>query len=148
MKTEVTGVKELQASMKKLGERYGKAVAKAAAEAAQIVRTEAIQSIQDVSQGEEVTRTRNGGNQYKHIASKAGDAPNTDTGRLVSSVQVEITAKYVYVGTSLKYGAWLEYGTRAMNARPWLYPALERKRKEIVKLFKSEVDFVTKKGLT
>ena len=144
---EVTGVETLQKSMAALASKYGQEVVKGAMEAGQLVRTSAIKSIQDVSYGHDVVRYRNGGNSYNHVASEEGDAPNTDTGTLASSVQVDATANYVFVGTTLKYGPWLEFGTKRMEARPWLNPALERNRKSISDIFQKKIDSVTNQGL-
>lgn len=67
--------------------------------------------------------------------SPPGTPPNTDTGRLVQSIKFEKGDGTSYlVGTNLKYGAWLEFGTRTTAARPWLSTALKisaRKLREI-----------------
>ena len=57
----------------------------------------------------------------RHEISEEGQAPNTDTGRLMGSVQVShvVGDKVALVGTNLDYGAILE---TSMN-RPWLEPA-------------------------
>ncbi len=62
-----------------------------------------------------------GGKPYYHIASKEGDAPNTDTGRLVDSIAVahDRRSMIAEVGTNVTYGAVLE---TTLN-RPWLIPA-------------------------
>lgn len=137
---EVLGVQELEANMEKLAKKFSQDIVEAAIASGEIVRTEAIESIQEVSRGDDVERYREGGNSYMHTASKVGDAPNTDTGALVRSVQVEVGTKYVYVGSSLDYAKWLEFGTRRMGARPWLNPALERKRNEIRKQFDDRIN--------
>lgn len=147
MAIKVEGVQELEKSMAALAKRYGVATAQGAIAAANLVRTEAVKSIQEVSEGEKTVRYNAEGNGRQVTVSREGDAPNTDTGRLVSSIQVDATAKFVFVGTSLEYGKWLEFGTRHMNARPWLYPALERKRKEIQRIFTLKIEAVTRKGL-
>jgi HK97 gp10 family phage protein len=68
-------------------------------------------------------------------AAPPGSPPNTDTGRLVQSIEVEKgEGNSFLVGTNLKYGAWLEFGTRQMDARPWLSVAVKltsKKLKEI-----------------
>lgn len=147
MSVEITGVKELEKSMAALAKRYGQEVVKGAMEAGQLVRGDAIKSIQDISHGHDDRRYRLGGNSYNHTVSKEGDAPNTDTGTLVSSIQVDATANYVYVGTTVKYGPWLEFGTRRMGAHPWLNPALEKNRKNIKAIFQKKIDGVTNQGL-
>lgn len=144
---KVTGTKELEESMAALAKRYDRATVQAAIGAGEIIRGKAIRSIQDISNGESQARARLGGATRNVIVSKEGDAPNTDTGTLVASIQVDVTATYVFVGSSLSYATWLEFGTRNMSARPWLYPAVEKSRADIYKHFKLKINNVTRKGL-
>lgn len=64
----------------------------------------------------------------KHHPSVPGEAPAIDTGTLlrsvVHSVDAEVKKATGYVGTKLKYGAYLEFGTSKMRPRPWLSTAL------------------------
>lgn len=145
MSFKIEGAKEVQRNMAALGERYGKAFAKAAVTGGKLVRSEAIQSIQDKSSGDSITRYREGGGSYSHTVSKPGDAPNTDTGRLVESVQVDVTPKEVFVGSTLKYAGHLEFGTTNMDERPWLLPALEARRRQIEQLFVNAAEPKVKK---
>jgi len=131
---DIQGVEATQKALAKLARQFGPAIAEAAVIGAHAIRTTAIQSIQDQSPGEIVVRSRTGGGgEYDHTAAAAGEAPNTDTGDLVNSIQVEVLPTGVFVGTRLAYGGWLELGTRKMQARPWLIPALEANRAEIEK---------------
>ena len=96
----------------------------------------------------------------KRPSSSPGEPPHVRTGTLVRSLQGEtlgsITTKTVThpesgetalggsetfkkhgeftgrVGTNLKYGRWLELGTRKMKKRPYLRPALDSQRNRIV----------------
>lgn len=146
---EIEGLEELQKDLDILGDRYGKAATKAAVETGFLIRTDAIKSIQDQTFGTHVTRYRAGGQQREHIASKPGDAPNTDTGRLVASIQVEIRRDLITVGTSLDYGSFLEYGGKTEQsgapqyAHPWLNPAVEKNREAFDKITESKIDDVT-----
>ena len=114
---------------------------------AQKVRGEAIKSIATVSIGEMVRRQTSAGGGYNHIASKAGDAPNTDTGALARSIALEPKdpAKSIGVGSALKYAKWLEFGTisedgkKLMDARPYLEPALEAKKSGLTKEIKKSI---------
>lgn len=67
------------------------------------------------------------GPRRSHRASGPGEAPATDTGRLVSSIQSDVveTEREVQVSAGTAYAKMLEYGTRMMAARPFLLPALE-----------------------
>lgn len=139
-KPVVEGMEELQANMASLAKEYGKAVAKAGVAGAELVRGAAIKSIQSTSDGGQVIRSRPGGGTYTHTVSADGEAPNTDTGRLVSSIQVDVNPLGIFVGSTLQYAGHLEFGTSAMEPRPWLNPALESQRRNIEKLFINAAD--------
>ena len=139
MVAEIKGMDKLEKNFARLSKKYGENVAKATVTGAQLVRTSAVKSIQSVSSGDTVTRYRNGGGSYSHTASKPGDAPNTDTGALAKSVQVDVRREGVYVGSSLKYAPMLEFGTSSMRERPWLNPALESNRRKIQALIANAV---------
>lgn len=68
-----------------------------------------------------------------HQASAPGEAPASDTGRLVGSRrivfdQANIRARLIFAD---KKAAWLEHGTRRMLPRPWARRALFEKAREI-----------------
>jgi len=99
----------------------------------------AVRSIASRSAGKTETRSRP---RRKVVVSRPGDAPNTDRGRLISSVQFAFD-KARMVGTvfsGLKYARWLEFGTRKMKARPWLRPAFKAGTRNIK-------DLVLKRGI-
>lgn len=98
------------------------------------VHNKAVKSIQANSGGETVKRYK----PYRYVkAAPPGSAPNTDTGRLVQSILFEFDKTdgvfSGYVGTNLKYGAMLEFGTSNMKARPWLAPAMREGTKAFIK---------------
>jgi HK97 gp10 family phage protein len=73
-----------------------------------------------------------------------GNAPKTQTGTLVNSIYVNVERDggrvgTVTVGTDLKYGQFLEFGTKRMAARPWLVPAFEATREKNMEAFKNAV---------
>ena len=126
---QVDGVESTAKNMKALSKRYSKNIAEALVKGGHLVRGDAIQSIQDVTTGDEVVRYREGGASYLHTTGADGEAPNTDTGALVASIQVEVKPEGVYVGTSIEYAKYLEFGNH-----PFLVPALEKNRPVIRKL--------------
>lgn len=67
--------------------------------------------------------------------SKPGDPPNADTGRLMQSIKVVKDGMAYLVGTNLRYGAWLEFGTSDMAPRPWLSVAV-RNTTKLIKEFR------------
>jgi HK97 gp10 family phage protein len=69
--------------------------------------------------------------------SQPGDPPNADTGRLIQSIRVERDGKAYLVGTNLKYGAWLEFGTQVMRPRPWLSTAVNKTNKKMKQIYQA-----------
>lgn len=116
------GLVGMQATLDALNQ-YGKnmddqlkwAVDKTAGEVLELAQ----RSVKRKSRGEKVG---------KRYVSKPGDAPNTDSGDLVNSLHVVNNGFYADVGTDLFYAPWLEFGTQNMPARPFLAPALKRRR--------------------
>ena len=106
-----------------------KAVDDAVAITAHKVRVSAIRSMREPSIGKK---------HGKHIASKPGDAPNVDTGRLVASVKVQHDkgSAVARVGTNLDYGAELEL----VKNRPWLKPALDENVDDYEQILEKVVD--------
>lgn len=52
------------------------------------------------------------------------DCP-VDTGRLRSSITHAVDADTAYIGTNVEYATYVEMGTKYMDARPFLKPAIE-----------------------
>lgn len=69
-----------------------------------------------------------------HQASAPGEAPMSDSGHLASFLRwIEgADGLSTEVGTDDDYGAFLEFGTSEMEARPWLVPAFESVRPQMV----------------
>jgi hypothetical protein len=68
----------------------------------------------------------------QHQASAPGESPAVDTGQLRQSV-VSYTEEFgdtirAVVGTPLKYGAILQYGTERIKPRPWISRLNEAER--------------------
>lgn len=99
------------------------------------VHETAVKSIQDNSDG--TPQFRYNPKRVVNV-SAPGDPPNTDTGRLVQSIQMNFLDGGMtgQVGTNLKYGAYLEFGTTKMRARPWLAPALMETADEMKDIFR------------
>lgn len=116
------GIVGMQATLDALNE-YGKnmdAELKGAVEkTANEVLVIAQKSMSRKSRGEKI----NG-----RYVSKPGTAPNVDTGELLRSLRVDNKGFYADVGTDVFYAPWLEFGTQNIEARPFLAPALKRRR--------------------
>jgi len=69
--------------------------------------------------------------------STAGNPPYRQTDKLYKSIETEMLPKRlaVKIGTNVKYGKYLELGTKKMRWRPWLVPALARSIPKIKAIF-------------
>lgn len=147
MTVTVSGDKELNRKLNKLGIKMMAAIDAGVFITAQGVRTDSIKSIQTQSTGKAVQRSRQGGGTYTHTASNEGQAPNTDTGKLVASIAVEKEKEANYlVGSNLDYAAFLEFGTRKTGPRPWLEPAMRKNIGELNKNISKAADITIKKA--
>jgi len=97
----------------------------------QLIRGEAIKSIQTGSKSGIVYEKYNP--RRSHRASAPGEAPASDTGNLVSKIIVkQKTKNIVNVESNANYSAYLEYGTSKMQPRPFMLPAFEKSKKPII----------------
>lgn len=128
LEVQVKGTEKLAKKFKALEGGLEDAIFEALVLKAFAIQSSAIRSIAKVSSGETLTLY---GPKRQHTVSKPGDAPNTDTGRLISSIRVQQdkSAGIVSVGSNVEYAPWLEFGTRRMLARPWLGPAVQANKK-------------------
>lgn len=131
MKTSVKidGAKSVTEALARLDEQATKEVRDVINSTAQNIRSTAIRSIK---QSPATGKTYNRGN-ISHTASSEGNPPRTDTGRLVGSIAVKTDEQAnnleAEIGAYVNYAAHLEFGTRNMGARPFLFPALEQNLK-------------------
>jgi phage gpG-like protein len=142
---ELEGMAQLLAQLKALGADADDVVREVVTDLVMDTQAIAIAGIQ---------RSGGGGRTYQkynprrtHTASAAGGYPATDTGRLASSVRVIMptaTSLSGEVGTAVKYGAWLEFGTSRMAARPWLLPSFERAKVGVEKELKTRIEGMMK----
>jgi len=96
----------------------------------QLIRGEAIKSIQTGSKSGIVYQKYNP--RREHRASAPGESPASDTGNLVSKIKVKQKTKdRVWVESNADYSAYLEYGTSKMQPRPYMLPAFEKSKKPI-----------------
>jgi len=66
--------------------------------------------------------------------------PQVQTGNLRSNIIHVVSPGKVEIGTNVVYGKWLEFG-HADGSRhyPWLFPAVEMKRAEIIETLKGNI---------
>jgi len=97
---------------------------------AQLIRGEAIKSIQSGPKSGRIYEKYNP--RRTHKASAPGQAPASDTGNLVRNIVVkQENPDLVKVESNATYSSFLEFGTSKMLASPFLFPATERSRKKI-----------------
>lgn len=64
--------------------------------------------------------------------SEPGMIPHIQTGTLKRSINWKRSGKFRRrVGTGVKHGLWLEFGTRNMEPRPFLVPAIRRNKTRV-----------------
>lgn len=70
-----------------------------------------------------------------HAPSLPGEPPNQDTGVLANNIETaQISPQLVEVSSSAPYSAHLEFGTSKMAERPFMRPALAKKKREVAAL--------------
>ena len=76
-----------------------------------------------------------------HQASAPGQAPATDTGKLLNSISVipDIPRVQARVNAAAKYAAALEFGTQRIEPRPFMRPALASNRAQIERTIAAEI---------
>ncbi len=62
--------------------------------------------------------------------------PQVQTGRLRSSIMHEVGQGEVVIGTNVIYGKYLEFGTSHNPPYPWLFPAVESSKPQIIEALK------------
>lgn len=83
----------------------------------------------------------------KHVPSKPGEPPAVYEGDLRRSLEtVQVAPLVVEVSANDRKAAWLEFGTSKMEARPYMGPARDAKRKEITQRIRRSVDRAVRKS--
>ena len=128
---KVTGLKKAQDALKKLEKDLEQPFREIILGSAQLIRGEAIKSIQTGPKSGRIYEKYNP--RRTHKSSAPGQAPASDTGNLVSQIRVrQKNPDEVVVESNALYSSFLEFGTSKMLARPFLFPATERSRPKIV----------------
>jgi len=127
---KVTGSQDIIRRLRKVTKNVDEIAAESVFLTANLVKNTAVKSIQSISMGERVRRPRQGGGTLSHVASRPGDAPNTDNGDLIKSISVQPLQpkKTMTVGVNAKYAIPLEFGTKNMEARPYMQPSMEENK--------------------
>jgi len=159
---KVLGVKELIKNLERLGGNVDTASRDALWAAGAYLEGALKQKLSQAGTGREYKTGFKGERHATHRASVAGQPPAPDTGRLRASithtVNKAISTPYTFrtgsgvtnlpdpgggkgmakglVGTNVEYGAYLEFGTSRMAARPWLYSTIAEEADRVVGIVK------------
>ena len=127
---KVKGLEEATNALKSLEKDLEQPFREVIAGGAQLIRGEAIKSIQTGPKTGRIYEKYNP--RRTHSASAPGQAPASDTGKLVSQIMVnQKSPDEILVESNATYSSFLEFGTSKMLARPFLFPATERSRPKI-----------------
>tara|TARA_R110000744_G_scaffold337505_1_gene442707 strand:+ start:43 stop:489 length:447 start_codon:yes stop_codon:yes gene_type:complete len=126
-------INNLQETLKQLGrleESMEKPLQEVLMGGGQLIRSEAIKSIQTGAKSGIVYEKYNP--RRSHRSSAPGQAPASDTGNLVSKIIVKNSKDQVQVQSNADYSKFLEYGTSKMDARPFMFPASVKSTPKII----------------
>lgn len=136
IKVAIKGADQVAAAFGKKGAAIDRAVMRGAFRGALLVQRRILMAIM---------KGPKTGNIYgKHQASRAGEAPANDLGNLAKSVSVvklsdDGDTATVAVQVAADYAIPLEFGTRNMEPRPFVMPAMNASREEISAMIAEEV---------
>ncbi len=132
MTFKFSGVEEATKALEKVKEDLEKDMKEVLLGGGQLIRGEAVRSIQQGSKSGKTYKRYNPTRTHK--ASAPGEAPASDTGFLVSNIRVKEEKDVVQVRSEASYSKFLEYGTSKMLARPFLFPAFEKRKPKIAEV--------------
>ncbi len=124
MSFKVEGLDRIENAARRVRDEVAKELTKALYASAKKVEAEAKKSVLSGGKTGRVYTRRT----VTHRASAPGEAPASDTGRLVNSINGTLAGTTAEVTASARYSRPLEFGTAKMAARPFLFPALEKSR--------------------
>ena len=132
MTFKFNGVEEATKALEKVKEDLEKDMKEVLLGGGQLIRGEAVRSIQQGSKSGKTYKRYNPTRTHK--ASAPGEAPASDTGFLVSNIRVKEQKDVVMVSSEASYSKFLEFGTSKMLARPFLFPAFEKSKPKIAEV--------------
>jgi len=138
LKVEITGSDKFIKAAKAYAKKQSRDLNAILGEAAIETQGEAQRSILSHQSKGAIYEKRNG---VTHQASLEGYPPNSDTGTLVKNITIETIKGGYEVGSrkGAPWGAWLEFGTSRVGARPWLQPAYDKIVGKMMDRFKKEL---------
>lgn len=137
VKAELRGLAELEQKMLDMPEKVGVGIVEGLEIIGRIILNRATDKIM---RGPKTgVRYRRGG--VVHQSSAPGEAPASDTGRLVGSgtTWVDAASLSAIVAFDVKYARLLEFGTRFIRPRPFLFPVVDAMKADIVEILKESI---------
>lgn len=142
---QIKGLKTLEGQFDALLDEAKKSPLEAVTKAALAIHANAIKNIRENNDGPIQVRYgekgKSGESSRREVhVSQPFDFPNSDTGRLINSIQFEVLGgepPVALVGSNLDYAKFLEFGTRDMAPRPWLGLAARNEADTIKKHFQA-----------
>lgn len=123
------GVEDAVKAMEKVKEDLEQNIDEVLLGGGQLIRGEAVRSIQQGSKTGKVYQKYNP--RRTHTASAPGEAPASDTGFLANNIRVKKEKDVVQVTSEASYSKFLEYGTSNILPRPFMFPASEKSKPKI-----------------
>lgn len=141
LEVKITNGSVFIAELRKYKKTLHDAMVQAVSESAILVQSKARQLI---IKGPKTGKTYMRG-KVKHQASAPGEPPASDTGTLVSRVINRVNASKVeaYVIANIAYASYLEFGTKKMKPRPFMYRAARESADGIRKIFTARLKGTT-----
>jgi len=131
-------IEAMKAKFKAKAEGVHGGLYKAVAQSCLLVEAEAKREMTEAEINGSVTYYHGKHRNIEHHPSVPGSAPAVDYGTLRQSITHDVDQEGAQVvgrvGSTITdppYGAYLEYGTSKMAARPWLRPAIEKNKDKI-----------------
>lgn len=125
--------------LKKINDRAETALEKTAV----LITNRAKESMTEPKSGKRVPPgqgSRGGHPWQKRQRSAPGQPPAVQTGQLRASVTyIKPRPLTRHIGTNVKHGRYMEFGTRNILPRPWLRPAFDREKDKLAKFMKDAV---------
>ena len=131
IKVNVKNLKKVMSQLSRLNKELEKPFQEVIKGGGQLIRAEAVRSIQSGAKSGIVYEKYNP--RRSHKSSAPGQSPASDTGNLVSKIIVkQKSLNVVHVESNADYSAFLEFGTSKMQPRPFMFPAFEKSTKPIL----------------
>ena len=144
IKAVIKNKKKFEAILKATEKKYTESQKRSVQEAVIALHARTIKLIRTTSSGAKQVRYSP---KRTVTASSPGNAPNTDTGRLIQSIKFDFRKQGLEgrVGSNLKYAKHLEFGTKKMAPRPFLSTAIALEKSNMKKIFQKNMKKATSK---